>query len=77
MTFKELRQRAGYTTKHTAKLLGVKLATYQKYECFVRLPNASILACMPIVYKCTGDEVINAYTKAKEVQMKRYGKTNP
>ncbi|OSA85813.1 UNVERIFIED_ORG: hypothetical protein B2H98_18340 [Clostridium botulinum] len=76
MTFKELRKNAELTTKQVAAALKIKLDTYQKYECSVRLPNASILAQMPGVYKCSGDDVINAYKHAKEVNFERYRKTD-
>lgn len=74
MTFKELRKKSGLTTRYVADELKIKLDTYQKYECFVRLPNASILSQMAEVYKCTGDDILNAYKKSKEIHHERYKK---
>ena len=76
-SFKNLRNDKGLTTEHIAKSLGIKINTYRKYECYVRLPNASILAKMPSIYKCTAEAIIQAYNNAREVQIERYGKTNP
>lgn len=77
MTFRKLRLRNGQTPKQIAKKLKIKEETYLKYEYSMRLPGSSILAQMPSVFKCTGDEVLKAYNYHKEVQIKRYGKTNP
>ncbi|MHC1683734.1 MAG: helix-turn-helix domain-containing protein [Clostridiaceae bacterium] len=76
-TFKTLRKNIGYTTECVADKLGIKVATYRKYECFNRLPGTDILTHMAEIYKCSFDEVVQAYKNAKEVQIKRYGKTNP
>lgn len=77
MTFKELRIRSGQTPQEVADKLEVKKETYIKYEYSMRLPGTSILSQMANVYQCTGDDLLNAYNYHREVQFKRYGKTNP
>lgn len=77
MTFKELRIRSGRAPQEIADALQIKKETYLKYEYSMRLPGTSILAQMLNIYKCTGDDLLNAYNYHKEVQVKRYGKTNP
>ncbi len=76
-SFKSLRNERGLTTQHVAQKLGIKVTTYRKYECFVRLPSASILSKMADVYKCNTEDILEAYNNAKEVQLERYGRTNP
>jgi transcriptional regulator with XRE-family HTH domain len=77
MTFKDLRISSGETTEKIAKKLRIKEETYRKYEYSMRLPSATILAQMPVVLQCSFEEVVQAYNYSKEVQLKRYGKTNP
>lgn len=77
MTFKNLRIRSGQTAHNVAKKLGIKEETYRKYEYSMRLPSALILSQMYDAYQCTGDELMKAYNYHKEVQIKKYGKTNP
>ncbi|WP_051624050.1 helix-turn-helix domain-containing protein [Clostridium akagii] len=77
MTFKDLRIKSGLTENTAAKKLGIKEATYRKYEYSMRLPGKLILLQMKEVFKCTGDELLDAFNCHKEVQIKRYGKTNP
>lgn len=77
MTFKDLRIKSGQSIKEISKKLQLKESTYRKYEYSMRLPGALILAQMPFIYQCSGDEVLSAYNYHKEVQIKKYGKTNP
>ena len=77
MTFKKLRIKSGQAPQEIANKLKIKKETYLKYEYSMRLPGTSILSQMIDVYQCTGDELLNAYNYHKEVQLKRYGKTNP
>lgn len=70
-TFKDLRERRGYTTSHTAKLLGIKVETYRKYECFVCLPCKDILFKMADVYKCNFEEIFNAYQIGRKIKDER------
>lgn len=76
LTFKELRLKSGQTTENLAKRLNIKESTYRKYEYSVRLPHASILAQMHLIYKCNAEDVINAYNISREVHEERYGKWN-
>lgn len=77
MTFKDLRLASGQDPQETANRLKIKKETYLKYEYSMRLPGTSILSQMIYVYQCTSDEIFKAYNYHKEVQLKRYGKTNP
>lgn len=77
VNFKELREKSGQTVEKIAEKFNVKESTYKKYEYSVRLPNASILSQMHIAYQCSADEVMEAYSYHKGVQIKRYGRTNP
>lgn len=72
MSFKDLRKNKGLSVMCVAQLLNIKIGTYRKYECNARLPNASILSQMREVYNCSGDEVIDAYEKAKRIYCERY-----
>lgn len=74
MTFKELRKRTGRTTEYISKNLKIKKGTYQKYENYARLPSATILTQMPEIYKCTADEVMEAYNESKEIRNERHCK---
>jgi len=77
VTFRDLRTKSRQTPKQVAQKLNIKVGTYLKYEYSMRLPSGYILAQMPRVFQCSGDEVLKAYQYHKEVQLKRYGKTNP
>lgn len=77
MTFKELRIKSGQTIQEIAQKLDVKEETYRKYEYSMRLPSALILTQMQEIFQCTGDDLLKAFNFHKEVQIKRYGKTNP
>lgn len=77
MTFKDLRLQSKQTARKIAKKLKIKEETYRKYEYSMRLPSALILSQMRDVYHCTGDELMEAYNYHKEVQINKYGKTNP
>lgn len=77
MTFRDLRTKSGQTAEDLAKKLKIKEETIKKYEYSMRLPGTLILTQMPNVYKCTAAEAMEAYNYHKEVQIKRYGKTNP
>lgn len=76
ITFKDLRKKSGYTTDYIAQKLGIKVTTYRKYECFVRIPSSDILSKMHSLYKCNADELLDALNYSKEVRLKRYGKSS-
>lgn len=76
MKFKDLKKRAGLSTKDVAKKLNVKLQTYQHYESCVRLPSAFILYKMLDIYKCSADDVFTAYKNSKEIYDARYKKND-
>lgn len=69
--FKELRKKNGYNTDFVAKELSIKKATLYKIEEYHSLPSIKILLKMQEVYKCSYEEVVNAYAIAKGVHNER------
>lgn len=77
MTFRQLRERAGLTVRESAKRLGVKPGTLNKYEIAIRHPSQLVMMKMVQVYKCTHEDVMIAYKENLERAVKKFGKTNP
>lgn len=72
--FKDIREKKGFSTKYVADKLNIKINTLYKYEEFYSMPSASILLKMQQIYKCTHEELLEAYKYARRIYDERKNK---
>ncbi len=53
-----LRSAKGYTQKEVAEAIGVKVGTYNAYECMRSEPNSEIIVRLAYLYGITTDEIL-------------------
>ena len=74
--FKELRIKKGLTTKYASQKLGISLSTFYKMEQSQYLPSIDILLKMKDLYKCTYEDIMNAYKLSRRIYDERKSKRN-
>lgn len=74
--FKELRIKKGLTTKYASQKLGISLSTFYKMEQSQYLPSTDILLKMKDLYKCTYEDIMNAYKLSRRIYDERKSKRN-
>lgn len=74
--FKELRIKKGLTTKYASQKLGISLSTFYKMEQSQYLPSTDILLKMKDLYKCTYEDIMNAYKLSRGLYDERKSKRN-
>lgn len=72
--FKDIREKKGFSTKYVSDKLNVKINTLYKYEEYYAIPSASILLKMQRIYKCTHEELLEAYKYARGIYDERKNK---
>ncbi|AAK79908.1 transcriptional regulator with XRE-family HTH domain [Clostridium acetobutylicum] len=75
ITFKILRLASGLSAERVAAALSLKEASYRKYEYSDRLPSVETLQALTRIYKCSLEEITEAYNYHKSVRdMRKNGK---
>lgn len=70
-TFKSLRIDAGLSRLDLAHQLNLKEDTIKKYERSYRLPSEKKLLEMQVIFRCSFEEIIDAYTYHKKDKIEK------